>query len=65
MSEKLVITVSIINEQGEILSSKEVSNKEILEPTDITNFGYDLQEQLNLIKVTQQELLEKQADFLK
>ena len=65
MSEKLIVTVSIVDDSGKVLSSTEISKKEIIEPTDISNFGYDLKEQLNLLKEIQQELLEKQAVFLK
>ena len=65
MSEKLIVTVSIVDDSGKVLSSNEISKKEIIEPTDISNFGYDLKEQLNLLKEIQQEFLEKQAVFLK
>ena len=65
MSEKLIVTVSIVDDSGKVLSSNEISKKEIIEPTDISNFGYDLKEQLNLLKEIQQELLEKQAVILK
>ena len=65
MSDKLVVLIKVVNKNGEVVSSKEISNKEIEIPTDISNFGYNKDEQLNIIKQAQQELLDNQAVFLK
>ena len=65
MSDKLVVLINVVNKNGEVVSSKEISDKEIEIPTDISNFGYNKDEQLNIIKQAQQELLDNQAVFLK
>jgi hypothetical protein len=65
MSDRVVVTINTINENGDILSSKELSNKEITEPTNINNFGYNKDEQLEMMKGLQEILLNNQAVFLK
>ena len=65
MTKKVVLTVNIVDENDKILSRQEVSKKEILPPTDISNFGYNKIEQLEIIKDVQQAMLDSQVDFLK
>ena len=65
MPEKLIVIVSTINEDGEISSTKDISRKEITPPTNISNFGYNRAEQLQIIAGVQQAMLDSQADFLK
>lgn len=65
MAEKLILKAIKVDENGTELSSEIISTKEITPPTDISNFGYDQQEQLEIIGNFQQSLLDKQADFLK
>ena len=65
MAKKLVVTVKVVDEGNQIISSQEVSSKEITPPTDISNFGYNKVEQLEIIKDIQQAMLDGQVDFLK
>ena len=65
VSEKIIITVSKVDEDGEIISREQVSEKIITPPTDIANFGYNQQEQLDIMKAVQQKMLDFQVDFLK
>ena len=65
VSEKIVITVSKIDKNGEVISREQISEKAIIPPTDTTNFGYNQQEQLDIMKAAQQKMLDFQVDFLK
>lgn len=65
MTNKIVLTANIIDETGNIITSKEISQKDIIPPTDISNFGYNLEEQLEILTVIQQNIIDSQADFLK
>ena len=65
MANKIVLTTSIIDETGNIITSKEISQKDIIPPTDISDFGYSLEEQLQVLTVIQQNIIDSQADFLK
>lgn len=65
MVKKLIVTVNAIDENGEVLLTKEISRKEITPPTDISNFGYNRVEQLQIIEDIQQAMLDNQANFLK
>ena len=65
MPKKLIITVNAVDENGETSLTKEISRKEIIPPTDISNFGYNRIEQLQMMKDIQQAMLDSQADFLK
>ena len=65
MSNRLVITASTIDSNGAVISIEEISDKEITEPTNISNFGYNKKEELKIIHNIQQALLQNQASFLK
>ena len=65
VNEKIVITVSKIDENGEVVSREQISEKAITPPTNITNFGYNQREQLDIIKAVQQKMLDFQSNFLK
>lgn len=65
MPKKLIVIVNAVDENGEISLTKEISRKEIILPTDISNFGYNRIEQLQMMKDIQQTMLDSQAVFLK
>ena len=65
MSKKLIVIVNTIDENDEISLNQEIFRKEIMPPTDISNFGYNRAEQLQIIEGVQQAMLDSQADFLK
>ena len=65
MSNKMILKAIEVDANGNELSAKIIFSKEILPPTDCSNFGYNQKEQLNIIKEAQQTLLDTQADFLK
>lgn len=62
---KMILKAVEVDANGNELSTKIISSKEILPPTDCSNFGYNQQEQLEIMGQVQQTLLEYQADFLK
>lgn len=64
MSKKMVLTVEIVNNNDEVLSKVQIKEKEIVTPEDISQFGFNQQEQLEILRGTQQTLLENQAGFL-
>lgn len=65
MSNRLVITASTIDSNGAVISTEEISDKEITEPTNVSNFGYNKKEELRIIHDIQQSFLQHQASFLK
>ena len=65
MPTKLVITANTVDDNGNIISSHEISKKEIKPPIEANDFGYNQNEQLKIIHNIQQNLLDQQADFLK
>lgn len=65
MPKKLIVIVNAVDENGEMSLTKEISRKEIIPPTDISNFGYNRIEQLQMMKDIQQAMLDSQAVFLK
>jgi len=65
MLKKLIVIVNAVDENGEMSLTKEISRKEIIPPTDISNFGYNRIEQLQMMKDIQQAMLDSQAVFLK
>lgn len=65
MPKKLIVIVNAVDEDGKTLSTKEISRKEITAPTDISNFGYNQLEQLQMMKDIQQSMLDNQVVFLK
>ncbi len=65
MLKKLIVIVNAVDENGEMSLTKEISRKEIIHPTDISNFGYNRIEQLQMMKDIQQAMLDSQAVFLK
>lgn len=65
MPKKLIVIVNAVDENGEMSLTKEISRKEITPPTDVSNFGYNRTEQLQIIAGVQQAMLDSQADFLK
>lgn len=66
MLNRMIVSTVMVDTKGNALSDVVViSDKEITQPTDVSNFGYNRQEQLNMLEKIQQPFLEKQADFLK
>ena len=65
MLKELVVIINAVDENGEISLTKEISRKEIIPPTDISNFGYNQLEQLQIMKGIQQSMLDNQVIFLK
>lgn len=65
MSNKIIVKAIEVDEDGNELSSEILSTKEIIPPTDVSNFGYDQGEQLEIMGKVQQSMIEMQADFLK
>lgn len=65
MPNTIILKAIEVDENGNELSTKVISSKEILPPTDCSNFGYNQQEQLKILEEAQQTLLDIQADFLK
>ena len=65
MTDKIILKAVKVDANGNEIATKIISSKEIIPPTDCSNFGYNQQEQLDIIKEVQQTLLDTQADFLK
>ncbi len=65
MTDKIILKAVKVDANGNEIETKILSSKEIIPPTDCSNFGYNQQEQLDIIKEVQQTLLDTQADFLK
>jgi hypothetical protein len=65
MAERLILKAIRVDENGNELSEEIVSDKEIIEPTDVSNFGYNREEQLAIMSGTQQVLLNDQAALKK
>ena len=64
MPKSYVLIAHVIDENGDVISTQEIDNKEITAPTDVCNFGYNKAEQLNILQITQDNLLQQQAIFL-
>jgi len=56
MATRIIVKVCAVDEDGNELSSTEISNKEVLPPTGNHDFGYNQQEQLDILKKTQDVL---------
>jgi hypothetical protein len=65
MTKKMILKAIEIDDNGHEITTKIIYSKDIIPPTDCSNFGYNQQEQLDIIKEVQQTLLDTQADFLK
>lgn len=65
MAEKIILKSFVVDENNNPVSEEILFSKEIVEPTDDTNFGYNQQEQLLIMAKTQQAMLNQQVDFLK
>lgn len=65
MAERIILKAIKVDKHGNELSEEIISDKEITIPTDITNFGYNHKEQLEIISGTQQVLLNEQSAFKK
>ena len=65
MVDKIILKAVKVDANGNELETKVISSKEVLRPTDCSNFGYNQEEQLKILKEAQQILLDTQADFLK
>ncbi len=65
MSKELVVSINVVEENGTVSLSKEVARKKITCPTDISNFGYNQLEQLQMMEDIQQSMLDNQVIFLK
>jgi hypothetical protein len=65
MTERIILKAILVDKNNKALSEDIISSKDIIEPTDTSNFGYNQQEQLLIMAKIQQALLDKQVDFLK
>lgn len=65
MSKKIIVKAFEVDSDGNELSAKIISTKDVLPPTSIADFGYNQEEQLKMLEQIQQSLLDSQADFLK
>lgn len=59
MSKKIVLIANVIDENGYVISTQEIDNKEIIAPTSESNFGYNKVEQLNIIQKIQEQFLQE------
>lgn len=65
MVDKFVVTLKRVDENGKIISTKDISSKEILPPTCAAEFGYNQEEELSIMKDLSQGILDEQSTFLK
>ena len=65
MPNSIVVVINITDQHGNVVKSTEVSKKDIVPATDISNFGYSLKEQIEMVRGVQQNLMDLQSDFLK
>ena len=65
MAKRIILKAISVDDDGNTLSEKILSDKEVTIPTDTSNFGYTLSEQIELMQKMQQSLLDGQSDFLK
>ncbi len=61
---RIILKEVLVDDCGKTLSEKIVSDKNVITPTDISNFGYNHSEQLNIMGNFQQSFLDAQAKFL-
>jgi len=64
MCNKMVFTAKMVNKHGDVLSEVQVMENDIVVPENISKFGFTQEEQLELVRESQQRVLEKQAAFL-
>lgn len=65
MVERIIYKAVSVDNDGHTLSEKILSDKKLTIPTDTSNFGYRLSEQIELMQKIQQSLLDGQSIFLK
>lgn len=65
MAKKIIFLARVLDEHDKFLSDEILSSKDIIKPTDTSNFGFNQQEQLLLMSQMQQKLLNEQVAFLK
>jgi len=61
----LRITVEVIDEMGETVDKRMITEKEIIHPKTASDLGFNQSEQLGILDDVQQSLLDQQSNFLK
>ena len=65
MSEKYKIFIETLDKNGKVLSKKEVFSQELKAPTHIRDLGFGLSEQMEILKIVQDNLKSMQLNSTK
>ena len=63
MVERIILKAILVDENNNELSEEVISSKDVICPTDTSNFGYNQEEQLRILSKVQQTLLENHVFF--